>query len=82
MNTLVSISEDYSRTTRYIDAIRDGLMQAMMHHKDLVLIGQDIAEYGGVFKITEGFVEKNSERSECTNTPICESCSDRLRAPD
>lgn len=68
----VSISEDYSAPTRYIDAIRDGLMQAMMHHKDLVLIGQDIAEYGGVFKITEGFVEKFG-KERVRNTPICES---------
>ncbi|HMW38388.1 MAG: dehydrogenase E1 component subunit alpha/beta [Saprospiraceae bacterium] len=68
----VSNSEDYSEPIRYIDAIRDGLMQAMMHHKDLVLIGQDIAEYGGVFKITEGFVEKFG-KERVRNTPICES---------
>lgn len=67
-----SVSEVYSEPMRYIDAIRDGLIQAMVHHPDLVLIGQDIAEYGGVFKITEGFVEKFG-KERVRNTPICES---------
>ncbi len=57
---------------RFIDAIRNGLDTAMEHHPNLVLIGQDIAEYGGVFKITEGFVEKYG-KSRVRNTPICES---------
>jgi 2-oxoisovalerate dehydrogenase E1 component len=57
---------------RYIDAISDGLKLSMRKHPDLVLMGQDIAEYGGVFKITEGFVaEFGKERVR--NTPICES---------
>jgi 2-oxoisovalerate dehydrogenase E1 component len=57
---------------RYIDAISDGLKLSMGKHPDLVLMGQDIAEYGGVFKITEGFVaEFGKERVR--NTPICES---------
>jgi 2-oxoisovalerate dehydrogenase E1 component len=57
---------------RFIDAISDGLRQSMERFNNLVLMGQDIAEYGGVFKITEGFVEKFG-RSRVRNTPICES---------
>lgn len=57
---------------RFIDAISDGLRQCMERHEKLVLMGQDIAEYGGVFKITEGFVEKFG-KARIRNTPICES---------
>ena len=57
---------------RFIDAIRDGLYQSMERHDNLILMGQDIAEYGGVFKITEGFVEKFG-KGRVRNTPICES---------
>ncbi|NRA91127.1 MAG: dehydrogenase, partial [Psychroserpens sp.] len=57
---------------RLIDAISEGLKQSMKAHKDLVIMGQDIAEYGGVFKITEGFV-KEFGKDRVRNTPICES---------
>jgi 2-oxoisovalerate dehydrogenase E1 component len=57
---------------RFIDAISDGLRQSMERYDNLVLMGQDIAEYGGVFKITEGFVEKFG-KPRVRNTPICES---------
>ena len=57
---------------RFIDAISDGLEQAMAKDENLILMGQDIAEYGGVFKITEGFVEKFG-KERVRNTPICES---------
>jgi 2-oxoisovalerate dehydrogenase E1 component len=57
---------------RYIDAISDGLRQGMKKHDNLVLMGQDIAEYGGAFKITQGFVEEFG-RDRVRNTPICES---------
>mgnify|MGYP002778133966 FL=1 len=57
---------------RFIDAISDGLRQAMEQHPNLVLMGQDIADYGGVFKITEGFVEKFG-KERVRNTPLCES---------
>jgi len=57
---------------RFIDAISDGLSQSMDRFDNLVLMGQDIAEYGGVFKITEGFVEKFG-KARVRNTPICES---------
>jgi 2-oxoisovalerate dehydrogenase E1 component len=55
-----------------IDAIQQGLRQSMQRHENMVIMGQDIAEYGGAFKITEGFVaEFGKERVR--NTPICES---------
>lgn len=57
---------------RYIDAISDGLRQAMRKYPELVLMGQDIAEYGGVFKITEGFVDEFG-KERVRNTPLCES---------
>ncbi len=57
---------------RLIDAISDGLRLAMRKHENLVLMGQDIAEYGGVFKITEGFVEEFG-KGRVRNTPLCES---------
>jgi 2-oxoisovalerate dehydrogenase E1 component len=61
-----------STEMRYVDAIRDGLREAMKLHPRLVLMGQDIAEYGGVFKVTEGFVEEFG-RKRVRNTPIIES---------
>lgn len=57
---------------RFIDAISDGLRQSMEKYDNLVLMGQDIADYGGVFKITEGFVERFG-KDRVRNTPLCES---------
>ena len=57
---------------RFVDAISKGLRQSMQRHKNLILMGQDIAEYGGVFKITEGFLEEFG-KDRIRNTPICES---------
>jgi 2-oxoisovalerate dehydrogenase E1 component len=57
---------------RLIDAISQGLKQSMERHDNLVIMGQDVAEYGGVFKITEGFVEQFG-KDRVRNTPICES---------
>jgi len=57
---------------RLIDAISNGLKLAMQKHPNLVLMGQDIADYGGVFKITEGFVEEFG-KDRVRNTPLCES---------
>jgi 2-oxoisovalerate dehydrogenase E1 component len=65
-------SPDKKSEKRFIDAITDGLRQSMERFDNLVLMGQDIAEYGGVFKITEGFVEKFG-KDRVRNTPICES---------
>jgi len=64
--------EGNKTSKRFIDAISDGLRLAMRKHSDLVLMGQDIAEYGGVFKITEGFVEEFGKK-RVRNTPLCES---------
>ncbi len=57
---------------RFIDAISDGLRQSLHKFPELVIMGQDIAEYGGAFKITEGFVEEFG-KERIRNTPICES---------
>jgi len=57
---------------RLIDAISDGLRQSMEKHQNLVLMGQDIADYGGVFKITDGFVALFG-KDRVRNTPLCES---------
>ncbi|CAN5201645.1 dehydrogenase E1 component subunit alpha/beta [soil metagenome] len=57
---------------RLIDAIHEGLHEAMLKYPNLVLMGQDIAEYGGVFKITDGFV-KEFGKERVRNTPLCES---------
>lgn len=57
---------------RFIDAIQEGLYQSMKAHDNLILMGQDIAEYGGAFKITEGFV-KEFGKQRVRNTPLCES---------
>jgi 2-oxoisovalerate dehydrogenase E1 component len=65
----------YSNETEYIrliDAISSSLRQSMERHKNLVIMGQDIAEYGGAFKITDGFVELFG-KERVINTPICES---------
>ncbi|HPQ99406.1 MAG TPA: dehydrogenase E1 component subunit alpha/beta [Saprospiraceae bacterium] len=64
--------ETTSDELRFVDAIKDGLLEAMKKHPNLVLMGQDIAGYGGVFKITEGFLDRfGAERVR--NTPLCES---------
>lgn len=57
---------------RFIDAVSEGLSQSMERYPELVLMGQDIAEYGGAFKVTEGFVEKFG-KARVRNTPLCES---------
>ena len=58
--------------TRFVNAITAGLDQSMQQHPNLVLMGQDIAEYGGAFKVTEGFVERYG-KGRVRNTPLCES---------
>ncbi len=61
-----------TKDLRLIDSIKEGLYQSMQKHPNLILMGQDIAEYGGAFKITEGFVEEFS-KARVRNTPLCES---------
>jgi len=57
---------------KMIQALSDGMKQAMQKHDNLVLMGQDIAEYGGAFKLTEGLVEAFG-KERVRNTPLCES---------
>jgi len=66
------IPSSEKKNIRMIDAISEGLFQSMENHTDLVIMGQDIAEYGGVFKITDGFLKKFG-KERVRNTPICES---------
>ncbi|MCW3462359.1 alpha-ketoacid dehydrogenase subunit alpha/beta [Chitinophaga nivalis] len=61
-----------STEKRFINALSDGLKQAMEQHPELILMGQDIAGYGGAFKITEGFMEQFGA-DRVRNTPLCES---------
>jgi 2-oxoisovalerate dehydrogenase E1 component len=68
----ITMANNEKSEKRFIDAVSDGLFQAMEKHQDLVVMGQDIAEYGGVFKITDGFV-KRFGTDRVRNTPICES---------
>jgi 2-oxoisovalerate dehydrogenase E1 component len=60
------------REMRFVDAIQEGLNQAMQRHDGLVLMGQDIAGYGGVFKVTEGLMDRFGA-DRVRNTPLCES---------
>ncbi|WP_288371048.1 dehydrogenase E1 component subunit alpha/beta [uncultured Algoriphagus sp.] len=69
---LIEPSSEKSSEKRFVDAISDGLRQSMEKFPKLVLMGQDIGEYGGVFKITDGFV-KEFGADRVRNTPLCES---------
>ena len=71
-NAEIEPASDAKRDRRFIDAISDGLRQSMKKHEKLVIMGQDIAEYGGAFKLTEGFVEEFG-KDRVRNTPLCES---------
>jgi len=57
---------------RFVNAVTDALIESMNKYSDLIIMGQDVADYGGVFKVTEGFVEKFG-KDRVRNTPICES---------
>ncbi|MEO0066017.1 MAG: hypothetical protein RI983_1343 [Bacteroidota bacterium] len=72
INSITDTNIENTREARLIDAISEGLSMSMEKHPNLVLMGQDIAEYGGAFKITEGFVEKFG-KNRVRNTPLCES---------
>ena len=61
-----------TKELRFIDAISERLNQSMEKYPDLVLMGQDIAEYGGAFKVTEGLVDVYG-KERVRNTPLCES---------
>ncbi|WP_420601831.1 alpha-ketoacid dehydrogenase subunit alpha/beta [Flagellimonas sp.] len=64
--------KDNSKNIRFVDAVSQGLEQSMERYNELIIMGQDVADYGGVFKITEGFTSKFG-KSRVRNTPICES---------
>ncbi len=66
------INSTDTKEMRFVDAISYALDQAMHKHDNLIIMGQDVAEYGGVFKVTEGFVERYG-KSRVRNTPLCES---------
>ncbi|REE81763.1 2-oxoisovalerate dehydrogenase E1 component [Lutibacter oceani] len=72
VNFIETKPSNESKNMRLVDAISLGLKQSMQRFNELVIMGQDIAEYGGVFKITEGFLEE-FEAERVRNTPICES---------
>ncbi len=69
--TIPNISNT-SENIRFVDSIKNGIDEAMEEHDNLVIMGQDIAEYGGVFKITEGLMDKYG-KNRVFNTPLCES---------
>ena len=64
--------EKSSTEKRFIEAIKDGLHQSLQKHANLIVMGQDIAKYGGAFKVTDGFVNEFG-KARIRNTPICES---------
>ena len=66
------VPDEKKKKIRFVDAISDGLRQSMEKYNDLVIMGQDVAEYGGVFKVTDGFVAQFG-KARVRNTPICES---------
>lgn len=69
---LMEENKETQRELRFIDALREGLQESMRRYPNLILMGQDIAEYGGAFKITEGLVQ-DFGRQRVRNTPLCES---------
>src|SRR5690606_519846 len=72
MGETIPDQENARPPIRFIDAIKEGLTQSMEKHDSLVLMGQDIAEYGGAFKITEGLADRFG-KARVRNTPLCES---------
>jgi len=72
VNSAIAPSNVETSERRFIDAISDALKSSMRRHEKLVLMGQDIADYGGVFKVTEGFVAEFG-KDRVRNTPLCES---------
>jgi 2-oxoisovalerate dehydrogenase E1 component len=70
--TSTHLDQRPSKELKFIQAISEGLEESMKKYPQLILMGQDIAEYGGAFKLTEGFVEKFG-KERVRNTPLCES---------
>lgn len=67
-----NINAEREDSLRFVDTIKESLYQSMKAHDNLILMGQDIAKYGGVFKITEGFLDEFG-KERVRNTPLCES---------
>ena len=73
MHNPVSVDPSHeTKEMRFVDAISDGLKEAMMDDDNLVVMGQDVGDYGGVFKITDGFVDLFGT-DRVRDTPLCES---------
>ena len=72
LQPIIKPSSPDTSEMRFVDAVKSGLFQSMEKYPELILLGQDIADYGGVFKVTEGFVEKFG-KDRVRNTPLCES---------
>jgi 2-oxoisovalerate dehydrogenase E1 component len=68
----LTVNRQPSTPIRFVDAIKEALHQSMQQHDNLILMGQDIAEYGGAFKITEGLINEFG-KERVRNTPLCES---------
>lgn len=71
-NIIFVPTSEETKEIRFVDAVAEALDQSMEMYDNLILMGQDIAEYGGVFKVTQGLVEKYG-RERVRNTPLCES---------
>ena len=67
-----NVIDSISKEVRFVDAIKKGIDESMSKFDNLIVMGQDIAEYGGVFKVTEGLIEKYG-KNRVLNTPLCES---------
>ncbi|MFT4094141.1 MAG: dehydrogenase E1 component subunit alpha/beta [Niabella sp.] len=69
---LLNVDENEVSEKKFVEAIREGLHQSLKEHDRLILMGQDIAEYGGAFKVTEGLLN-GFGKERIRNTPVCES---------
>ena len=69
---LLAVDKNLSNNLRFFEAIKQAMHTALKQHDNLIIMGQDIAEYGGAFKLTEGFAEEFG-KNRIRNTPICES---------
>ena len=56
----------------YLEAISQGLREEMQRDSDVILLGEDIAVFGGAFKVTRGFLEEFGA-DRVIDTPISES---------
>ena len=69
---LDTLNQPIVKNKRFIESISDALKSSMQRYPEMIMMGQDIAEYGGAFKLTEGFVNEFGKQ-RIRNTPICES---------